>query len=388
MPHEPLEPFAAYAGARRPKMLLLAEAWGADEENYSRPMVGASGRMLYQLLGEVVADEPLLYAEGLRQLYGLGFARARDRWFEAVGIGLTNVLNFRPRDNKLENVSIGKRDLPKGYGLAPFMKQQQTAKYLDPQYHGELDRLRIEVESASPNIVAALGATALWACLSQLNIGAQRGVVGMSDGKRFGSRKFIATNHPAAALYSFDKRPIIKQDLYKAWRESATPQLRRAERHVIINPRLEDIREWLQRLETQPTALLACDIETKARQITCIGFARSRYDALVVPFWKSGASQSNFWPSVEEECEAWKLTSRLLGTSVPKLFQNGMYDLQYLWAAGLRPRAVMEDTMLMHHSMFPELPKGLGFLASIYYSDEAAWKLMRQRGVEEQKADA
>jgi hypothetical protein len=42
---------------------------------------------------------------------------------------------------------------------------------------------------------------------------------------------------------------------------------------------------------------------------------------------------------------------------------------------GLRPANVAEDTMLLHHSLFPELPKGLGFLGSIY-TNEASWKLM------------
>jgi hypothetical protein len=43
------------------------------------------------------------------------------------------------------------------------------------------------------------------------------------------------------------------------------------------------------------------------------------------------------------------------------------------------------DTMLLHHSMYPELPKSLGFLGSIY-TNEAAWKLMR-RDAEELKRD-
>ncbi len=62
----------------------------------------------------------------------------------------------------------------------------------------------------------------------------------------------------------------------------------------------------------------------------------------------------------------------------PLLFQNGMYDLQYLYKMGFRPRACLEDTMLLHHSLFPELQKGLGFLGSVY-SNEAAWKLMRKQ---------
>ncbi len=61
---------------------------------------------------------------------------------------------------------------------------------------------------------------------------------------------------------------------------------------------------------------------------------------------------------------------------MPKVFQNGMYDMQYLWSMGLTVVNPRHDTMLLHHSLVPEMLKGLGFLGSIYTS-EPAWKLMR-----------
>jgi hypothetical protein len=43
--------------------------------------------------------------------------------------------------------------------------------------------------------------------------------------------------------------------------------------------------------------------------------------------------------------------------------------------------------MLMHHSIMPEMQKGLGFLGSVY-TDEPAWKLMRRKRADEpEKAD-
>jgi len=59
-------------------------------------------------------------------------------------------------------------------------------------------------------------------------------------------------------------------------------------------------------------------------------------------------------------------------------YQNGLYDLQYILRMGLRPANCQADTMLLHHSLFPELQKGLGFLGSIY-TNEASWKLMREQ---------
>jgi hypothetical protein len=57
-----------------------------------------------------------------------------------------------------------------------------------------------------------------------------------------------------------------------------------------------------------------------------------------------------------------------------------LYDLHHLWRNyGISVRNAEEDTMLLHHALQPESPKGLDFLGSVY-TDEAAWKLMRQRG--------
>jgi hypothetical protein len=47
----------------------------------------------------------------------------------------------------------------------------------------------------------------------------------------------------------------------------------------------------------------------------------------------------------------------------------------------------LEDTMILHHAMYPELPKSLAFLGSIYTND-IAWKKMRERhGSQETKRE-
>ena len=65
-----------------------------------------------------------------------------------------------------------------------------------------------------------------------------------------------------------------------------------------------------------------------------------------------------------------------------KIFQNGLYDLQYL-SMICTPRACSEDTMIAHHSLYTELRKGLGFLGSIY-ANVPSWKSMRTFKKEEQ----
>ena len=71
---------------------------------------------------------------------------------------------------------------------------------------------------------------------------------------------------------------------------------------------------------------------------------------------------------------------RVLGDpDIPKLFQNGAYDIAFLWRAyGIKTMGAAHDTMLLQHALQPEALKGLGYLGSIY-SDEGSWKHMRRK---------
>lgn len=100
---------------------------------------------------------------------------------------------------------------------------------------------------------------------------------------------------------------------------------------------------------------------------------------------KAGQGYS-YWQTKEEEVTVWKVIRWLLKQTIPKIFQNGMYDLAYLVRYGFEVACCEEDTMLLHHALYPELPKGLGFLGSIY-TNEASWKLMRPRGEEALKRE-
>lgn len=176
--------------------------------------------------------------------------------------------------------------------------------------------------------------------------------------------------------------------MLKANRERHFADIRRPRRDILVRPSIEQVERWTEEVlaEFRKAALLflAPDIETFNGQIRCIGFARARDSALVVPFIDDRKGTS-YWPDLETELRAWKCVRALLESDIPKVFQNGLFDVQYIYRAGIRPRNCLHDTMLLHHVMFPEMQKGLGFLGSIY-TGEAAWKLMRKHG-EELKRD-
>lgn len=379
--YSPLPPFAAYAGSKSPKILFIAEAWGEDEERLKQPLVGYSGKEFHRMLFEVFPEvEPELITKILSLMGGDAWIYWRDKWLEIAKIGFTNTLAFRPLSNNLKNICIEKKLLPKDYSLSAMIR----GAYLEPKYLPELQRLKEEIISTNPNIIVTLGNSALWALKGELGISKLRGTITQSS-LLVPNRKMLATYHPQAAMYSYYLRPILVADLHKSKFESRNGEIKRPQRFIVTNPNLRDIEEWFLR----PSQYHAVDIETKNRQIEMIGFARKRDDAIVIPFIDFRAPNRSYWRDLMEEVAAWELIERysLNNPNIKKVFQNGLFDLQYILPMGIRVINASEDTMLLHHSIHPEMPKGLGFMGSIY-SNEPAWKLMRLKGeTEENKRD-
>lgn len=371
--------FVHTSGPSKPRLVLVGEAWGESEQTCGRPFAGESGKELFRMLGQAMPEvEPELHAEICAQhRYGTSWIHDRELWLVAAGISMTNVLALRPPDNKLEALCGTKAEVGgNGYLLPPITK----GKYLKTEFLSEVNRLTCELQEYKPNLIVALGNTACWALLRATNIGSIRGTVTTSiiesDRLRF---KCLPSYHPAGVLRNWSWRPIVVADLMKAHREAQFPEIIRPERAVTVSPTISEVLDFTQRVLAQPPSEMGVDIETEGGQITCIGFATSRAEALVIPFWDRAKSGWSYWPDQATEETALNAVAALLESPIPKVFQNGLYDLQYICKYGIRPAALAEDTMLLHHSLYPELQKGLGFLGSIYTS-EASWKLMNRRG--------
>ena len=274
------------------------------------------------------------------------------------------VFNFRPTNNKLEALAGSKTEAIEGL---PKLGKLWIRKQFQP----ELDRLWREVEAVNPNVIVALGATALWALTSHTGIKKFRGtpVYALRD-----KRKVLPTYHPAAVGRQWKLRPILISDLAKAHRQSKFPELIRPRREIWIEPTLEDLDDFYEQF-IAGTRDVGADIETKQGTITEIGFAPRPDVAIVVPFYKR-RGDPNYWPTVEDELRAWKWVQMVFDNHCA-VGQNFSYDMQYLWGRNrIRVPYVADDTMILHHSLYPEMEKSLGFLGSVY-TEEPSWKFMR-----------
>lgn len=354
--------------------LIVGEAWGKEEAAGRRPFLGATGRELNLLLEEAGWFEPGTAARLNTDLWAAQNAylpsvkekiyAERDEFFRSHGIFLTNVLNLRPNGNRVEDCCGPK------WGTRPAIR---PGKYLRPEFTPELERLEQEIRDERPNLIIGLGATALWFALGRGSITKHRGTVSATS---YG--KFLPTFHPSYLMRgSWDQRPVVILDLIKARRERGFAEVRRPQRKVYIPEVVSDVEGLLPRLVSAQR--LSIDIETAGNQITCIGFAWSTTETLVIPIFDDRRETRSYW-SLEDERQVWRLIARICGLPVPKIFQNGLYDLHFLWRRyGIACANCEHDTMLLSHALYPEMSKGLGFLGSLY-SSEPAWKLMRRRG--------
>lgn len=372
MTHQAKPAFSCTNGPRDAKVVLVGEAFGENEELLGVPFVGWSGFELSKMICEagLCTLPPLTDSEYSNMMLA--------EWWRRSGLLLTNVFAFRPRENKIETLCGKKAEVGAGYWRSPLGK----GGYIRPEFFPELERLKEELQTWPRTCVVTLGATASWALMNQPKISSVRGVAAQASALCPGI-KVVPTYHPAGIMRNWSWRAIAVADLTKvALRESKFPEVIRPERSVLINPNLFDVREWFKR----PAFSYGVDIETSCGQVTMIGFARSPTDAIVIPLVDKAKPGYAYW-SAEDELEVWKLLRSVLEGPVAKVGQNFLYDLQYIIRVlKIRPMACADDTMLLSHSLMPEMQKSLGFLGSIH-TNESSWKIMRSSAQDELKRD-
>jgi uracil-DNA glycosylase len=352
-------------------ILLLGEARGAEEHRIGSSFVGASGVELLRLLNESGIISLSGNDKGLiGDYYRRGDPRSIDSiWKLHPEVYRTNVFQIHPPANRLEWF-CGPRDT----GIASY-PALIPSRYVRREFEPELDRLADEILLCDPNLIIGLGNTALWALCGRTGVGKLRGTTQLTTHCVSGY-KLLPTYHPASLFRQWENRPTTVMDLVKAKREAAFPDIRRPACEIWIEPTLEDIYEFKTKYIDTGCDLLSVDIETTGSRITCIGVAPSSSRAMVIPFDDERAKGGSYWPTGKAEAAAWSIIRDiLLDGSIPKLFQNGLYDIAFLWRSyGIGVMGAAHDTMLLSHALQPESKKGLGYLSSIY-TDHGAWKV-------------
>ena len=325
-------------GILNSSIAVVAEAPGERETQLRTPLIGGSGKYLWD--------------------------RLRSYKLTRNDVYITNVCK-----RKLVSAAEGHA-----------ISDTQSKVTLGKQERSWWRHLLWEELSRLPNLqyVVALGSYALEALVGYTAITQARGSVFPVDinGRRV---QVLATYNPAHVIREPRMEIVFRFDLDKLDR------LRKGEFHVpridaLVNPSFTeamDCLRWLSSIDTP----ISYDIETMAGETACVGFAASNTEGICINFRSQG--RNHFTLAEEREI---RLGIQALVADPTKNFiaQNGHYDASWLWFKDrIRVDHAWFDTMLAHHYLYPSLPHDLGFITAQYtdhpyYKDEG--KLWKEEG--------
>lgn len=277
-------------GSKSPRIVIVGEAPGAEEDRLGKPFVGDSGKLL----------EKILYEVGVP-----------DYW-------ITNTVRCRPPQNR----APGKDEIS---ACLPYLEKELSV--LKPEY------------------VITLGATAMKAVLGKAKITQEHGKVFEKNG-----RKIIPIYHPAYCLRDPSKLPDFKRDWKSVARllgvgeeEEEAPQ--ELEWEVVTH---KTLLKFMRRFEDAPE--FSIDLETSGLfpwdgkgSIRCVNIGLPKR-AYVIPF------DLPFSEFQDRDIQG-KILRELLDKAEDKwcVTQNGKFDNHWIWTYTKRRFFINFDTMLAHH---------------------------------------
>lgn len=337
-------------GPRECEIAIVGEAPGAYEDIQGRPFVGPAGRLLNACLTSARLTRNQIY--------------------------LTNLVNIRPTKNDISPYfrKVNKADWVRykvaGCLVAQVLKgwDQQTFDYYALTQEGMVHRERLieELKGTTASVIVPMGNSATFALLGIAGITKLRGSPFRCEIPGLEGRIIVPAIHPAASLRGqFTQRFLIQSDLKKA--RTISIEIRRKgkwcppKRDLRINLSIEEAVAEFEHLKRKADEV-AFDIETTAgTNIVCLGLSAHPDRATVIP-----TSGSKYRKS--EQKKLWEEIQGLFShDGIRKIGQNLIYDtfmMQYF--KGIQWGNDLEDTMILHGVVYPELPKGLDALCATY----------------------
>ena len=308
------------------KIFLVGEAPGEEEDKYGKPFIGTAGQKLDRLLAEA------------------GISR-----HECL---IGNVARERPPGNKID-----------------FFYEDKRRKVPKPILQGWINELRDEIKMFNPNIIVALGDTAMKALCDLSSITQNRGYI--ADCSLVPGKKVLPTYHPQKTNYEWKLGFDVVMDLRKAIANSSTPDFPKDTRKLHAGCSYNEFMSYLDWLLKEHSDPIALDIETAdpGCHIDIIGIAAN--PKLAASFQVLNGK----YPAVVPDKEA--ALCRKLGDVLSEkecIMQNGVFDMSVLW---LHTHVMVErfifDTLIAGHVCWPERPRSLAYLGSLCLN-VPAWK--------------
>lgn len=314
------------------RIAIVGEAPSYEETKARQPLVGPSGKFLNSILSDV------------------GINR-HECW-------VTNVCKYELPP------------MPKGKRIPLSVRAQLIGVDIKQQ----IDELRAELQQIQPNVIIALGGSALWGLTGKNKIQNWRGSILLGMGM-----KVIGTYHPAHILRQegevkgYWNKYVMLADLKRAKEQSYFREIRRPFRNLKVVKSSAEFYDFIQRYKNHKNP--AIDIEAIKCVPACIGIAFTPDEGITIPLWNThGISEIHD----NDLCNLWNMLSNFLSNhSVDG--QNFGYDRDKIKRLGFTIGDLNSDTMLKAFCIDPELPKNLAFLTSIlteepFYKDDGMYE--------------
>lgn len=230
-----------------------------------------------------------------------------------------------------------------------------------------------EVNEIKPNMILALGKTALKAVTGKGELDDYRGSILQRNGC-----KVVGTYSPSG-LHSFGmmefagyyNKYVIEHDIKRAWDHAGSKDYYPPHRNLKIIKSLYELEQFLERYKGHKNPSI--DIEARGRYLPdCVGIAFTPHEGITVPLWNHEEMQKIAVIPDSQMVQIWGALSYFLANS-DIVGQNFKYDIDKLRRLGFIVRKLYSDLMLKSFAISPELPKSLGFNTS-WYTEEPFYK--------------
>lgn len=320
-------------GSVEPKLMIIGESPGKNEDEQGIPFVGPTGQLL----------DDFLFKAGIRR---------SDCY-------ITNVIKYRPPYNDLKKLHL-----------------------IDVSLEKSIEELWTnEINVLHPNCILAVGDVALQAVCAVTGILNYRGSILLA---KDGITKCVPTIHPAALFshgvegdtsggLSWVYTKLIQADIIRAAEESLSSEIVLPERHLQVIHNSLELHRFFREYEKLDKA--AVDIESINCVPVCVGFSFNRSHAISIPLLRQ-IGQTKLTDMGDNELdECWRMIDEQL-RRVRIIGHNFMYDEYKLSLIGFKCPRVYSDTLIKTRVIFPELPdKRLCVVSSLwtrepYYKDD------------------
>lgn len=315
------------------EIAIIGEAPGERETQLKSPLIGSSGKLFWEMVRPI------------------GLTR-RNTY-------ISNVVKRQLRSITDEKIAISNHELGQYISVLQWELQQLP----NLRYIIVLGNYALEAVTGLSGIMHYRGSV-LDTTIQSISQGTSRDV------------RVICMMNPAAVIREPKWEIMFKFDVGRL-KSVINGQYREHVISPVINPSPAEALAWIERMQDErlPVSL---DIESIGGESACIGLANSPHTGMCINFRDRS---SNRFTVADESKIRLRLSKFFRDETVRLVAQNGMFDAGFLELFDrLRIPRFWFDTMLAHHTLYPQLPHNLGFLTSQYtthpfYKDEGkAWK--------------